>query len=161
MAPTCGPSPKALIYEYNRGSSSNGQAPLVWWYFFTFSEIITSSSEFLSVISSVLSSICCWVTKVVPDFLNLTSIYLIRQYRVQSYYICCILRICMAAGTLSTSLKALEILVRYLMLRSSAWFFVTFLHRYTHWIPVIIFTSLMPDVTFGNCHFIWVSPLPL
>ena len=27
IASTCSPSPKDLIYEYNQGSSSNGQAP--------------------------------------------------------------------------------------------------------------------------------------
>ena len=69
---TCSPSPKALIFKYKWGSSSNGQAPSVWCYFLTLSSIITKYNGVLSVIYIVLQSFCCWVTNVVPYFLNLS-----------------------------------------------------------------------------------------
>ena len=146
MDSICGPSPKSPIYEYNKGASSNGQAPSVWWHFFTFSESITSFSGVLSVITSLLSLVCCWVIKVVPDLQNLTSMYLICLARAQYDYLCWILRICMADRPLPDYLRALERLVRYSMLRSSSWFLVTLLSKYADQRPVIISTSLMSDV---------------
>ena len=61
IAYTSGPSSKTPAFKYNRGSSRNGQAPLVWWYFFKFYVIITFSSRILSVIYSVLPLVCCSV----------------------------------------------------------------------------------------------------
>ena len=127
MVFTCGTLPKSQILEYNRGSSSNGQALLFWWHLFTFYTIITFSSGVLSVIYSVLSSVCCLVKKLVPVFMNLPSMCLNRLSRVRYYYCNIILRIYMADRHLPASLRALARLVRYSMLKVSAWFFVIFL----------------------------------
>ena len=86
---------------------------------FHVSSIINPSSRVLSMISSAMTSVCCWVTNVVPGFLNLTSMYLIRLSRVRYYSIRCILRIYMAAGTFTASLRTLARLVRYLIIRAS------------------------------------------
>ena len=112
MASTCGPSTKALISEYNWGSSSNGQDPSVWCYLFKFSAIITPSGGVLSMIFSVMSSYFCWVKKVVPDLLNLPSVYLIHLYRVPYSSLCWILCIWMASGPLPAYSRMSGILVR-------------------------------------------------
>ena len=53
----------------------------------------------------------------------------------------------MAARPLPASSKALTVLVRYLVLRDSAWFFSTLLPEYAYWIPVVIYASFMLGVT--------------
>ena len=105
IASICAPSLKPTILKYNRGLSSNGQYPLVcWyfftlcWYFFTFFAFITFYTRVLFVIYSVLLLFCCWVRKVVPDFPNLPSMYLILLDRVWSSSCNWILSTCMAAG---------------------------------------------------------------
>ena len=123
IASTCGTSSKALISEYNWGSSSNRKATEVWWYFFTFAEIINFSSGVLSVISRILPSVCFLVTKVVPDFLNLPSMYLICMDKLRYSSCRCILCTCVAARLLPGYSSALSILVQYFMLRASTWFF--------------------------------------
>ena len=137
-----------------------GQDLLVWWYFFAFSAIIASSSGVLSVISIVLPSVCCWVLKVVPDLLNLPSIYLIRQARVRSSSPSWILCIWMDGGPLTESARALTRLVWYSMIRAPSWLFVTLIPKYVDWSPFVISTSLSSDVTCGNCRYIWVSCRP-
>ena len=158
---TCVPSPKAPICWYNQGSFSNWKAPLVWCYFFNFSSNITFSSGILSVIYIVMLSVCCWVTRVVPGFLNLPSVYFIRLGRFWSSYLLCILRTCVYGGIFPTSSSASSILVLYSMLISSAWFFYTFLPEYNDRTSVIISASLMLDVTCGNLCCSWVSCQPL
>ena len=157
IASTCGISPKALIYKYNQWSSSNGQAPSVWYYFFKFFAIITFSGGVLSVIYSVLKFVCCWVTKVAIGFLNLPSMYLIRLVIVWTSSLLFILRICVDTGTLTASYKALARLLWYSMLRASAWLFDTLIPEYTDQSPVVISASLVLDVTCGNFHCSWVS----
>ena len=71
ISSTYGYSPKAPISNHNQGLSSNGKYPLVWWYLFMFYDVITFSSGVLSLIFSMIPSVCCLVTNVVPDFLNL------------------------------------------------------------------------------------------
>ena len=117
---------------------------------FKFSDIITFSSGILYVVASVLLSVCCLVTIVVPGFLNLPLIYLILLDRVQYYSILCILRICVADGPLPNSYRASARLVRYLMLISSAWFFSTFLTDYADRSPVVFSVSLTLVVTCVN-----------
>ena len=126
------PSPKAPICWYNQGSFSNWKAPLVWCYFFNFSSNITFSSGILSVIYIVMLSVCCWVTRVVPGFLNLTSVYFNRLDRVRSSSLLCIFYTCRDVGPFPDSYSALARLMRYLMLSSSAWFLVfpSCVHRY-------------------------------
>ena len=82
IASTCGPLPNATISVYEQESSRNGQAPSVWWYFITFSANITFYSGVLSLISSVMPLVCCLLTKLVPDFLNLSLMYFIGLSRV-------------------------------------------------------------------------------
>ena len=67
---------------------------------------------------------------VVPDCLNLPSMYLIHISIVQSSYLRCILRICMAAGPLPEYLRSFVILLRYLLLRTSDLLCVNFLPKY-------------------------------
>ena len=117
---TCGPSTNATVYQYNRGTSSNGQAPLFWWYFFKFSSIITLSSVILSVISSIMPLVCCWVTRLVPGFPNFPLVYYICLDRVRSSSLICIFLICVAAELLPDSSSVSERLVRYSMLGTSA-----------------------------------------
>ena len=88
--------------------------------FFKFSDIITLSSDILSVVYSVLMSVCCLITKMVPGFLNLTLIRLIRLDRVRSSSPLYIFRICVATGHLPASSRASVILLRYSMPRASA-----------------------------------------
>ena len=54
----------------------------------------------------------------VPDLLNLSLVYLIYLARVRSSLLC-IFRICVAAGPLPTSYRALSILVRYAFLSAA------------------------------------------
>ena len=91
---------------------------------FQVSEIKTFSIIILSVISSVLPSVCCLVTKLLIGLLDLPSLYFIRLARVRSYSRRCILHICMASGPLPASLRALARLVQYYMLIASTWFIV-------------------------------------
>ena len=104
----------------------------------------------LSVISSVPPLVCCLVTRLVSGFLNFHFMYLIRLVRLRYYSLLCILRICVAAGTLPTSSMSLFILVWYSMLRASSWFFATFLPKYADPIPVVIYVSLTICVTCEN-----------
>ena len=115
----CEPFTETPIYMYIQGSASNRHTPSVGWYF-RFYSIITFSSGILYVISSVLPSDGCLVTRVVSDFLNLPSMYYICLYRVWYYYLLCILRTCVAAVTFPSSYISSERLVRYLMIRDSA-----------------------------------------
>ena len=154
---TCGPSPKSPISKYNRVSSTNGQAPSVSWYSSKFSSIVTFFTGILSVISSVLTLVCCWVTTIVPGFLNFPSMYFIRIDIVQYYSLICIFRICVAAGPLIASSISLVRLVRYSMLRESNLFFDTLLPGYDYWSPVVIFASLTLGVTCGNWRCRWVT----
>ena len=110
---TCRTSLKSPVSKYNQVSSSNGQAPAVWWYLFNFSAIISFSGGIVSVVSSVLMSVCCLVQKVVPGFLNQPSMYLIYLARVRSSSIICVLCISVADGPLPDSNKALARLVWY------------------------------------------------
>ena len=86
----------------------------------------------------------------VPGLLNLPLMYLIHLSRVISSSLLCILRICVAAGTLPASSRALAILVRYSMLRASDWVFATLLPEYADRSPDIFSVSLTLGVTFGN-----------
>ena len=134
---------EAPIYLYIWGSSSNGNSPLVWWYFSRFSSIVTFSSVILSVIYIVLPSVFCWVTRVVPGFLNLPSMYLILMHGVLYSSLVWILRTCVDDGTFPASSSALERLVRYSILRASTWIFANFFLEYTDRSPVIFYVSLM------------------
>ena len=153
---TCVLSPKAPIYLYNQGSSSNGRAPLVSWYFFRFSSIITFSSGILSLISCVIPLVCCWVTRVVLVFLNFPPIHFIYLDRVWCYFLLCLLCTCVATVPFPASYSALARLVRYLMLSSSAWFFSDFLPEYDDCSPVIIFITFTFNVIFGHFRCRWV-----
>ena len=124
--------------------------------FSSFLQIITFSSGICSVISSLLPSVFCLVTRVVPGFLNLPLMYLIHLDIVQNSSILCILRICVAAGTFPASYRTLAILVRYSILRASAWLFDTFLPEYANRIPVVISVSLILDVMCVNWRCNWV-----
>ena len=86
----------------------------------------------------------------VPDLLNLLSIYLICLSRVRSSSLLGILCICVAAGILPASSRASARLVQYLMLRASAYCFSTFHPDYTGQSPVVISISLTLHVTCGN-----------
>ena len=57
---------------------------------------------------------------------------------------------CVDAGHLLSSSKASARLVRYLIPRSSAWFFANFLPEYADLCPVVISLSMMLGVTYGN-----------
>ena len=84
---------------------------------------------------------------VVTGFLNLLPMYLIHLSRVQSSYLLCILCICVADCPVPDSSKELARLVRYLMLRASAWFYSTFIPNYADWSSVVISASFTLDVT--------------
>ena len=86
----------------------------------------------------------------VPDLLNLPSMYLIGLAREQSSSLICILRIYMAAEPLLASSRASMRLVQYSMIRDSDLFFGTLLPRYDYWSPVVISVSLTLGVTCGN-----------
>ena len=80
--------------------------------------------------------------KLVPGFLNLTSMYLICIARVRSSSLLFVFHICMAGGPLPASSKESTRLVQY--------FFATFLLEYDDFRPVVIYALLALDVTCGN-----------
>ena len=135
-ASTCGPSLNSPLSIYNQGLLSNGQATSIWWYLFKFCANINFSSGIFSVISSVLVSVCCWLTSMVPVFLNLTLMYFIRLTRVRSPSLIFILLICVAAETLPVSYRSSTRLLQYSMLRSPVWFFTALLPEYSDQTPV-------------------------
>ena len=97
----------------------------------------------------------------VPGFLNFPSMYFIRLARVWPSSLLLKLRTCVASGPLPAASCVLERLVRYSMLRASAWCFANFLHEYDDHIPVIISISLTLDATGVNWLCSWVSCPPL
>ena len=142
-------------------SWSNGHAPSVWWYLFRFSSIITFSSGILSVNSSVILLVCCWLTRVVPDLLNLPSMYF-------SVWIECGLLLlfsyCVHAWLMDLFLS-LQVHWRgwYGILCSGPLpvFLNAFLPEYADWSPVIISVLLTFDVTCVNFRYSWVVFRPL
>ena len=97
------------------------------------------------------------MTKEVPGFLKLPSMYFIRLSRVGYSSLLFMLLICVSSGNFPASSKAITRLVWYLIPKDSAWFFVTFLPDYVERIPVVISASLTLDVRRGNFSCSWVS----
>ena len=97
----------------------------------------------------------------VPGFLNFPSMYFIRLARVWPSSLLLKLRTCVASGPLPAASCVLERLVRYSMLRASAWFFSALLPEYAYQSPILISVSLMLYVKCENFHCSWVILRPL